>query len=171
MAGSLRDQLLKAGLVSEKQVKQATHEKRKAKGGEPAKPLVDKAQESAKAQRDRELNRKRQEEAEQKARHAQIKQIVETHRLADAEGDIPFNFTDGTRIKRLYLKREIQEQVINGTLIIVRQGGRYHLVRPDAAEMIRERNAASVITIGGASGTPAEDDPYADYKVPDDLIW
>src|SRR5512143_936777 len=151
MAGSLKDQLLKAGLVSEKQAKQADHEKRKAKGSAPAKPLVDKAQESAKAQRDRELNRKRQEEAERKALHAQIKQIVETHRLADIEGDIPFNFTDGSRIKRLYLKREIQEQVINGTLIIVRQGGRYHLVRPDVAEMIRERNAASVISLG--SGT------------------
>lgn len=171
MAGSLKEQLLKAGLVSEKQVKQVNHEKRKAKGGETAKPLVDKAQESAKALRDRELNRKRQEEAEQKARHAQIKQIVETHRLADIEGDIPFNFTDGTRIKRLYLKREIQEQVINGSLCIVRQGGRYHLVRPDAAEMIRERNAASVITIGCSTETPDADDSYADYKVPDDLIW
>ena len=171
MAGSLKDQLLKAGLVSEKQVKQSNHEKRKGKGGEPAKPLADKAQETAKAQRDRELNRKRQEEAGQKARHAQIKQIVEKHRLADVEGDIPFNFTDGSRIKRLYLKREIQEQVINGTLLIVRQGGRYHLVRPEAAEMIRERNAASVITIGGGSEASEADDPYADYKVPDDLIW
>jgi len=171
MAGSLKDQLLKAGLVSEKQVKQSNHEKRKAKGSAPAQPLVDKAQESAKAQRDRELNRKRQEEAERKALHAQIKQIVETHRLTDTEGDIPFNFTDGSRIKRLYLKREIQEQVINGTLSIVRQGGRYHLLRPDAAEMIRERNAASVISLStGAEATDA-DDPYADYKVPDDLIW
>ncbi|HEY0720145.1 MAG TPA: DUF2058 domain-containing protein [Gammaproteobacteria bacterium] len=171
MAGSLKDQLLKAGLVSEKQLKQASHEKRKAKGNEPAKPLIDKAQESAKAQRDRELNRKRQEEAELKARHAQIKQIVEAHRLTDAEGDIPFNFTDGTRIKRLYLKREIQEQVINGRLLIVRQGGRYHLVRPEIAEMIRERNAASVITLAASAEAPAADDPYADYQVPDDLIW
>ncbi len=168
---SLKEQLLKAGLVNEKQLKQANHEQRKAKGNAPAKPLVDKGAETAKAQRDRELNRKRQEEAEQKARHAQIKQIVETHRLTDAEGDIPFNFTDGTRIKRLYLKREIQEQVIGGRLMIVRQGGRYHLVRPEVAEMIRERNAASVITLGTASAAPAADDPYADYEVPDDLIW
>jgi len=171
MAGSLKDQLLKAGLVSEKQLKHSDHEKRKAKGNAPAEPLIDKAQESAKAQRDRELNRKRQEEAERKALHAQIKQIVETHRLTDIEGDVPFNFTDGTRIKRLYLKREVQEQVINGTLIIVRQGGRYHLLRPDAAEMVRERNPASVIVLSSASEKPAEDDPYADYQVPDDLIW
>lgn len=171
MAGSLKDQLLKAGLVNEKQLKQANHEKRKAKGSAPAQPLVDKGQLSAKAERDRELNHKCQEEAERKALHAQIKQIVETHRLTDIEGDIPFNFTDGTRIKRLYLKREIQEQVIAGTLIIVRQGGRYHLVRPDIAEMIRERNAASIITLDSAAETPAEDDPYAAYKVPDDLIW
>ncbi len=171
MAGSLKEQLLKAGLVSQKQVKQSDHEKRKSKGTVPATQPDLKVQESAKAQRDRELNRKRQEEAELKARHAQIKQIVETHRLTDAEGDIPFNFTDGSRIKRLYLKREIQEQVINGTLIIVRQGGRYHLVRPDVAEMIRERNAASVINLGSGPEAPDADDPYADYKVPDDLIW
>jgi uncharacterized protein YaiL (DUF2058 family) len=177
MAGSLKDQLLKAGLVSEKQLKQVAHDQRKGgKGNTQQKGTAaqqNEAQRAAdtKAARDRELNRKRQEEAERKALFAQIKQLVESNRLDKTEGDIPFNFTDGSKIKRLYVTKEIQEQLVAGTLSIVRQGGRYHLLRPDVAEKIRERNPASVITIDNRAETPDADDPYAAYQVPDDLIW
>lgn len=177
MAGSLKDQLLKAGLVSTKQVKQASHEQRKSSKGAYPKAKADEAARAeaqaatAKMERDRELNRKRQEEAERKAQFAQIKQLVEANRLADADGDIPYNFTDGTKVKRIHVTKEAHAQLMRGALAIARQGGRYHLVRPDVAEKIRERNAASVITINAVAESPAADDPYAAYQVPDDLIW
>lgn len=177
MAGSLKDQLLKAGLVSEKQAKQAAHEQRKGGKGNTrqkgANGQQNEAQRAAnnKAARDRELNRKRQEEAERKALFAQIKQLVESNRLSDIEGDIPFNFTDGSRVKRIYVTKDLQQKLVAGTLSIVRQGGRYHLLPPEAAEKIRERNPASVITIEQKAESVDADDPYADYQVPDDLIW
>ncbi len=76
MSMSLRDQLLKAGLVNEKQAKQATKQKQKQQRLEH-KNQVDKddsqrqAAEQAKAEklaRDQELNRQQQEKAEKKAK-------------------------------------------------------------------------------------------------------
>lgn len=176
MAGSLRDQLLKAGLVNQQQVKKAAHEKRKTK----APPQDDKARaaaaaqqaQAAKAERDRELNRQRQEEAERKAAAAQIKQIIETSRLEKTDGDIPYNFVDGSKVKRLYVTKELQEQLVRGKLAIAKLAGRHELVPLEAAEKIAERDPKRVIlTNTGTAEQPAADDPYAAYQVPDDLIW
>jgi hypothetical protein len=38
------------------------------------------------------------------------------------------------------------------------------------AEKIRQRDEQSVITPPRESGV-VDDDPYADYQVPDDLVW
>lgn len=80
MSMSLRDQLLKAGLVNEKQAKQATKQKQKQQRLEH-KNQVDKddsqrqAAEQAKAEklaRDQELNRQQQEKAEKKGRSSNL---------------------------------------------------------------------------------------------------
>lgn len=173
MGGSLKEQLLKAGLVNKQQVKKADHEKRKSKTA----PRTDGAaaarqQAEQKAQRDRELNRQRQEETERKALVAQIKQLIEGNRLDKWEGELPYNFTDGSRIKRIYVTREVQQQLIGGRLGIAKLGGRHHLVPLDVAERIRERDPARVVIPGADQGPEqAADDPYAEFKVPDDLIW
>ena len=85
MSLSLRDQLLKAGLVNEKQAKQAGKQQQKqqrlVKKGQAEQ---DTSQRDAalkahaeKLARDQELNRQQQEKAEQKARTAQVKQLIE----------------------------------------------------------------------------------------------
>jgi hypothetical protein len=172
MAGSLKDQLLKAGLVSTKQVKKAAHEKRKGQGGAaPDSGAAQRAQ-AEKAERDRELNRKRQEDTERKANAAAIKQLIEANRLDKGAGEIPYNFTDGSRISRIYVTPEIHAQLIKGALCLARLGPRYELVRPDVAEKISARDPARVIMPAAAEPeAPAADDPYAAYQVPDDLIW
>jgi len=177
MAGSLRDQLLKAGLVNQQQVKKAEHEKRKTKAPQQdakagAAAAAQQAQ-AAKAERDRELNRQRQEEAERKATAAQIKQIIEANRLEKTDGEIPYNFVDGNKVKRLYVSKELHEQLVRGKLAIAKLAGRHELVPLDAAEKIAERDPKRVILPNAqtATETPAADDPYAAYQVPDDLIW
>lgn len=89
MSLSLRDQLLKAGLVNQKQVSQANKAEKKQKRLEHKGQVeVDDSQQrmakeamAEKAKRDQELNRQQQEKAEQKARAAQIKQLIEATRL------------------------------------------------------------------------------------------
>jgi len=175
MAGSLKEQLLKAGLVSQQQVKKAAHEKRKSKdGGTQQQTAAEAARRAAaaKAERDRELNRQRQEEAERKANAAAIRQLIEANRLDKTDGEIPYNFTDGNKIRRIYVTPDLHAQLVKGTLCIAKLGGRHELVRPDVAEKIRARDPSRVIMpVASEPEAPAADDPYAAYQVPDDLIW
>lgn len=176
MAGSLKDQLLKAGLVNKQQVKKVEHEKRKSKGAGKVGTAADsdtalRAQ-AEKAERDRELNRKRQEEAERKANAAAIRQLIESNRIDKGAGDIPYNFTDGGKISRIYVTTEVHAQLVKGALCLAKLGACHELVRPEVAEKIHARDPARVIMPAAAQPEPpAADDPYAAFQVPDDLIW
>ncbi len=179
MSHSLRDQLLKAGLVNEKQAKKAKQEKRKqAKQQRKSKTaaLSDtqlRAQQALaeKAERDRRLNRERQQASEQKAREAQIKQLIETNRLPIKDSEIPFHFEDGKKIKRIYVSDPIREQLAGGRLVIVKADSQYEVVPVAVAEKIRARDEQRVIFCNEPQSGEDADDAYADYQVPDDLMW
>jgi len=181
MNNSLREQLLKAGLVNEKQVKKAVKEKRREalKGqNDPGalaetKPQVQKAQ-AEKAERDRQLNLQRKEAAEQKAIVAQIRQLIETSRQPQGDGDMPYNFFDDNKVKRIYVSDAVRDQLSRGLLAIVKLDGHYELVPCETAHKIRARNEAAVVLWNDPQNTSScggDDDPYADYRIPDDLRW
>jgi uncharacterized protein YaiL (DUF2058 family) len=176
---TLQDQLQKAGLVDKKKAKQMDKEKRKAarvqrKSGEPSvdetKLQAQKAREE-KAERDRQLNAQRQAEQEKKAATAQIKQLIEMNRQPKEAGDIAYNFTDRGKIKKMYVTPTIQRRLTNGLLAIVSYGDGYELVPAQVAEKIAERDSSYVIALNNKQETPEDDDPYADYQIPDDLMW
>jgi len=48
---------------------------------------------------------------------------------------------------------------------------RYHLVPRKTAEKLAERDQAAVVLLNTDSRDDEYDDEYADYKVPDDLMW
>lgn len=181
MSLSLRDQLLKAGLVTEDQVQKvereqkrqqykAPRDKRKPAGPTPQELAARKAA-AEKAARDAELNRRKQEKAERKAKFAQIKQLVEQHQVPRVETDDYYNFQDGVRIKRVAVNPELRSRLIKGELAIVRNEGRYAFVPAAIAEQIRERVERAVIHHNRPGPEPDENDPYKDHVVPDDLIW
>jgi len=182
MSDSLRDQLLKAGLVSRKQAtraEQAQHRQqyRQAKGQKPAeadarRQAAEQAR-AAKAARDRELNRQRTEKADAKARHAEIRQLIDEHRLPPLEGEQfdYFNFVAGKKVRRIALNPDLRARLARGELAIVRHEGRSALVPAQVAERIRERDARVVIAFSDAPATVDDDDPYKDFIVPDDLRW
>lgn len=179
--GGLKDQLLKSGLVNEKQLKKAQQEKRKEDRQSQGKAGVSdeekrRLQQAAaeKAERDRQLNLQRKEEAEKKAVAAQVRQLIETHRTAKGESETPFNFVDEGKVKRLYLADPIRNQVVRGQLAIVKLNGQYELVPADAADKIRQRDATAVVLQNDARSRQGQDvgeEPYANYQVPDDLMW
>lgn len=174
MRNALQDQLLKAGLVTERQVKQANAEQRKDARA-PKDDARQRAQRAAaeKAERDRQLNLQREAEQARKANVAQIQQLIEAHRVEAGEGEFAFNFSHGVRVKRLYVSDAVRERLVRGSLAIVKASKGYALVPADVADKIAERDAASVILHNRPSQTPtaAQDDPYAAYAVPDDLMW
>ena len=178
---SLQDQLLKSGLVSSAQAKTAKSDKRKQTEQQrknnitvvdEAKELVQKAQ-AEKAERDRELNLIKKQQEEQKHLIAQVKQLIELNKQPkDADG-VVYHFSDNNKVKTLYVSEAMREQIIRGRLAIVKLGESYEVVSSDVAKKISLRDAGSVI-VNNETGADAEDnkdDPYADYQIPDDLIW
>ena len=179
---SLQDQLLKAGLVDAKKAKQVKKDKRKSqKQQHKSKEVaVDETKAAAaqaraeKAEKDRKLNEERKLEAERKAIAAQIKQLIEVNRQAKSERgqeESAYNFTDGKQIKKIFVSAPVQEQLSKGRLAIVKLGEGYELVPAAVADKIRQRDEACVVSQQAASQDVDEDDPYADYEIPDDLMW
>ncbi len=176
---SLQEQLLKAGLVDKKKVKQAGHDKSKQKKVElrTGKQSVDEARLAAldtqqkNLERTRELNAQRVAAANQKAIMAQITQMVQANRQSKGAGDIAYNFTHGKTIERMYVSAEIQGHLIAGRLVIVRIGDATELVPRIVADKIAERDPSLVVRVKKTSAEIDADDPYAAFQIPDDLMW
>lgn len=176
MGNSLQEQLLKAGLVDPQKLKEARAEKRKqtrqpgGRDSERERAVAQQAQ-ARKAERDRELNRQRQEEARRKAIAAEVRDLVQAHRVPRDGGDVAFHFIDGKLVRRIYVTAEQQRQLAAGQLAVVRPPARYELVPLEIAEKIRARDPTAGVFLSAQSPADAEDDAYAAYKVPDDLMW
>ncbi len=179
MGNSLQDQLLKVGLIDEKQARKAMAGKRpkqKQKKGNRNQVQSDNARAAhhalaQKATRDRELNQQLQAKAENKERRAQIRQLIEHNRLPRDEGEIGYHFEDRGKVRKLYITSEMHGELREGRLEIARLGGRYEVVSASVATQIRERDKSYMVSRKTAEPDSSEDDPYRDYKVPDDLMW
>jgi uncharacterized protein YaiL (DUF2058 family) len=176
---SLKDQLLKAGVGNQKQARQADHARRQAaKGrveGETPAELAQKAK-AEQLQRDREANLKRQHLQAEKALQAQIKQMIEDHRIDRAQGQIAYQYTADKKVKKLWVTEDQQRQLIAGQIAIVcwqqSSNGQHELVPAVVAEKIRQRDVSAVLVLNQREVDAAiADDPYADYPIPDDLMW
>lgn len=185
MGNPFQDQLLKAGLVTKKQVNKANQDKSRKKKQQPKKSKVvdeekQKIQQAAqqaaadKAARDRELNKKKELQARQKATSIEINQLIENNCLArDENCEIIYNFEHNKKIKRIYINAEMQQQIVQGKLGIARVEGGYEIVPLAIAEKIQQRNAKRVVIFVPDENKDDADnnDPYADYQIPDDLQW
>lgn len=184
MSISLRDQLLKAGLVNEQQAKeaerQASQQQRQKQKQQPKEQRgaasetqrAARQAQAAKTARDQELSRRQKEQAEAKARHAQIDQLIEQHRLPPAQTDERYNFAFKGKIRRVPADAALRARIISGELVIVRGSAGYALVPAAAAGRIRERDANAVVWQASAQPAAApEDDAYRGFEVPDDLMW
>ncbi len=118
-----------------------------------------------------ELNRRREEKAQRRARIAEIEQIIEEHRAPRLETEDYYSFIDGKKIRRMSVDAERREKLTKGDLVIVRYRGHYAVVPAAIAERIRERDENMVVKLVQPSATPETDDAYKDYVVPDDLMW
>lgn len=178
----LQEQLLKAGLVKKAKVIEAAREQHKARHGKgPAQP-TDTAREAErarieKAERDRALERERKSQARLTELRAQARQIIQDKQVPGAgESDYRFN-ADGA-IRSLLVSDEQRKQLSSGALVIARLGERYALLPRAAGDKVRERDAGMVVLDHGAdagaekkTATSEEDAYYAQFEVPDDLVW
>lgn len=179
MANSFGDQFLKAGLVSKDKLNKAKKSKykqhkadKKQKERDANAASVSARQIAAeKTARDRELNQQQKDVAECKAVQAQICQLVELNRLPRDSGEMGYNFQDGSAIKKLFVSEDIHDKLGRGFLAIVRFDSSYEIIPSVVADKIKLRDGSCVVSNAIIQTKDDEDDPYADYKVPDDLMW
>jgi uncharacterized protein YaiL (DUF2058 family) len=185
MAESLRDQLLKSGIVKQvrEEKRQATPQGRPShKGGTPKgqppqrKPREEGEIDLAKAyairkQADATERRQAEQAAAEEARlkrerKQKIHQLLQGQALNKADAEHPRHFEYGGKIRRVYVD-EAQLAALNvGELGVVQQGGRYLVVARAIAEQVREIDAHLLaLLVDPSAGGVGED------GVPDDLMW
>ncbi|MDQ3205046.1 MAG: DUF2058 domain-containing protein [Pseudomonadota bacterium] len=185
MRNPLQEQLLKAGLIKKSKAAELAREQARQRKGK-APPPADEVQVDAKqlqaerAERDRALSAEHNAQARQHEQQAQVRQIVEAHRIK-REGEIPYGFNDGGRIRRLLVSEALRSQLAKGALVIVRHHDGYELLPRVAAEKVYARDPSMIVLDHGRSPQPGDgdgdgdgdgQDPYYDrFKVPDDLVW
>ena len=153
MAGSLSDQLLKAGLVDKKKVnkaKQQKHTQRKKNKGKkvaPAKPNAAQQEQLKKQKLSRELNQKANLEKQRQEKEAQVKQLVKDNALDLKKCDQPYYFKMGTKIKQIYVDKAITEKLSKGSLAIVQCNDRFDVVPTKTARQIAQRDETALVSL------------------------
>ena len=188
-ANALQAQLLKAGLVKKSQVSQVANQQAKARMDKNDPKAVAIAAEAEKArieaekarlekvERDRQIAAERNAERRSAELRAQARQIIADKKVV-AKGEADYRFNDGEAIRTLLLSETARQQVIDAVLVIAREGEGYVLLPRAAAAQVRER-AAELIVLDNAgrdyvepsTGNADDDAYYAQFQVPDDLMW
>jgi len=189
MSEDLRNQLLKAGLVDEKQVRKAKTQKHKARKGNQKKkserataPDTSAAaqRKAEQAERSRAKNREQQERAERRARRAQVRELVNANLAPIPTGDeaVDYHFQQGGQIRHLPVTQDSQKRLADGRAAIagldLKAERGFRVIPREVAERIRERDPEWPLVIPAEADVrtdPDPDDPYKDYVVPDDLMW
>lgn len=179
MSNPFQEQLLKAGLVTKQQVQKANKSKHKQKKQLSKKDkVVDEAKLKSqkiteeKLKRDKELNKKKELQAQQKAISTEINQLIENNTIKrDNKCEIIYNFEHQNKIKHIYINNDMKQQLMKGQLGIARIEGRYELVSQTIAEKIQQRNEKRVIIYQDKPQEIDDNDPYAEFQIPDDLTW
>lgn len=186
MADSLRDQLLKSGIVKQVRDEQrpkgqkgskdrrpdarkgSTHEKTAGNdGGE-----IDLARAYAmRARSDADERRSAERAAAEQARlkrerKQKVQQALQGRALNKAEADQPRHFEYGGKIRRIYVDTAQLKALNAGELGIVQHGGRYVLVERAVAEQIRDIDPHLLALLVEQATAGVGDD-----GVPDDLMW
>lgn len=175
---TIQEQMLKAGLVSSK--KMAKVQRTAKKSRVQAREAREAVEENKKAQieRDKQLSEQQKQAVQSKEYKAQIKQLIEMNKITITSGDIGYNFTDNNLIKKVYVDKVTQSQLIKGRLAIARltaengSESEYAIIPAVVADKIAQRDASYIVLNCELSQEAKdEDDPYADFVIPDDLMW
>ncbi|QYJ77327.1 DUF2058 domain-containing protein [Shewanella acanthi] len=180
MANALQEQLLKAGLASKQKVRDVKTQKRRDKksrvdDGSSAFKQEIAEQKRLQAEKDRILNEQRFAEA---SARGQVRGLVtEFTKFAitiPTHAEIKFNYTLENKIYAVYIDDKIQSQLLKGQLGIVRYEDKSYLVPHKLAERVNllvPQWCGYLWQADDNKQVIEEDDPYADYAIPDDLMW
>jgi len=174
---ALQAQLLKAGLVDNKKAKklskQAVHEKRTGDSSEAEiKAKIEQAKQE-KLAKDQAIEQEKKAALHEKELKAAIMQMINQHKIRDTDGEIAYQFIDDSKIKKVYLNQQIYNALVAGSLVIARENDSYAFLPKALADRINAKMEGFIIVNNSEKNeqTTDEEDPYAAYVIPDDLMW
>ncbi len=181
---SLQDQLLKAGLTTKQKARQANSDKRKKSKQKRSGVAVEVSlqekvkQDLAKAQaekqaKDNALNEQKKQQLAAKEQHQRILQILQHHQLKRIDGETVYNYTFGSKIKKLFVDAVTHKALVNGRLALCGLDEVTYVVTSETAVKLAELEPSIILVQNEKVSTaePDEDDPYADFQIPDDMMW
>lgn len=182
---SLQDQLLKAGLTTKQKTRQANADKRKKNkqqrsGVDHGVSLQEQVKQDLalskadKLAKDTALNEARNSDLANKEQKLRIKQILEHHQITGVRGDSEYNYTFNNKVKKLVLDTVTHKALVNGRLALCGLNESTYLVTSETAAKVAELDSSIILVQNDKVATAEEvdeDDPYADYQIPDDLMW
>ena len=174
---ALQAQLLKAGLVDNKKAKklskQAVHEQRTGQSSEAElKAKIEKDQQE-KLAKDQALSLEKKLALDEKTLRSSVIQMISHHKIKEIDGDVTYQFIDDSKIKKVYINQQIYNALVSGSLVVAKDHDRYAFLPKALAERINEK-LTGFILVNNSENTAEvtdEEDPYAAYVIPDDLMW
>lgn len=184
MAKSLQEQLLQSGAAKPKQAKKARREKAQSEkaarreGKTPAEQQelarqVAQAQ-AQKRERDRQLNAAQKVQREARELEHSVAQIISRNRVeagADDHDSVAYSYTIATHIHRIEVSDNQRQDLAAGRLAVARHRDTAALVPRSVALRLMEKIPEQVWLVSVDEKSVDADDPYAEYQVPDDLMW
>jgi uncharacterized protein YaiL (DUF2058 family) len=188
MSDSLRDQLLKSGLVRKlkpdpgprpapptdrRPSRQPPPPKKPAPAPATARPDLherDLARAYAlrakqeKDERDRAQREAERVAREKKERKQKLHALLDGKALNAADADVPRHFPHGNKIRRIYCTPAQLVRLNSGELAVVQIAGRYLLVEKDVALQAQTIQAEALVLLCDPNAAPEDD-------VPADLVW
>ncbi|MDX2322483.1 MAG: DUF2058 domain-containing protein [Moritella sp.] len=177
---SLQEQLLNAGLADEKKAKKIRKEKKKTnkavrKNQQDADTSLQdeiKAKKDAQTKLDNERNKAIQEQIELKSEHGKVKQMIQQLHITDFKGELSFNYVLDNKVKTLEVDQASYNALTKGQIGLCVLEGKSYVMPSIAIDKIRAVDEAYVLVLNENTATEVdEDDPYADFEIPDDLMW
>ena len=108
---------------------------------------------------------------------ANIIQMIKQYQIKEIDGEIGYQFIDESKIKKIYVNQQAYNAIVSGSLVVAKiitpQPTQYALIPQALAERIEAKMTGYIIGLQQQQHdqTTDEEDPYADYVIPDDLMW
>jgi uncharacterized protein len=200
MGGSLQDQLLKSGLVTEQQIetartkpKPADNKRRgkgqnksaRAKSGDGARNRRPNAKQNPnagtgqarpkKAATPQKVDKNAPLDPQQRALRDKVHAMIADSTEVREGGETPYHFVKGSRVKRIYVTEPQRDRLASNELAVAAMKGKHFLIPMTVANEVKALIPGYFIAMGSVDATSTDaasiDDEYADFQVPDDLMW
>ena len=174
---ALQAQLLKAGLVDNKKAKklskQAVHEQRTGQSDEAELKAKIAQDQQEKLEKDQAVDLEKKRLLQGKELKAAIVQMINQHKIRDIDGEVSYQFIDESKVKKIYLNQQIYNALVSGSLVVAKESDSYAILPKALADRINDKMEGFIIVNNSEKNEQItdEEDPYAAYVIPDDLMW